>query len=174
MTDIFPVWNPGQDITADALNLMLPQIYWKANSEDRVSTTTLADDSDLVAPLKANAVYHVTMYIHYTALDANRIKTAWRVPSGVSGNRSALGADQGQILSSSSGGQGRWGVHNYGTTVQYGTRVNAGDQCIAIEDAIVTMGSVDGTLALQWAQQTSSTSITRVAAGSYMEVRRLA
>jgi hypothetical protein len=174
MTDTFPVWNPGQDITADALNMMLPQTYWKAVSEDRVSTTTLADDADLVAPLLANAVYHVTMYLHYAATNACRLKTQWRVPSGVTGNRSCLGADQGQILSVTSGGQGRFGVHLYSTPSTYGTRDSSSNQCFAIEDAIVTTGSTAGTLALQWAQATSGVDITRMGAGSYMEVKRLA
>jgi hypothetical protein len=174
MSDTYPVINPGQTVTADLMNSMLPQIYWKANSEDRVSTTTLADDSDLVAPLAANAVYHVTMYLHFAAKATPRIKTQWRVPGGVSGNRSAIGPDQGAILTASSGGQGRFGVHNYTTDVIYGTRDNNTLQCIAVEEGTVTTGATAGTIALQWAQQTSGTDFTRMGSGSYMEIRRLA
>jgi hypothetical protein len=115
------------------------------------------------------------MYLHYAATNIGRFKTQWRVPSGVSGNRSCIGADQGVILSTtSSGGQGRYGVHNYTTASTYGTRDNSGNQCIAIEEGIVTTGATAGTIALQWAQAASSTDITRMGAGSYMTVRRLA
>jgi hypothetical protein len=169
----YPVLLAGQRITAALLASMLPLEQWKTGNTDRAATTTFADDPDLSILLEANSTYRVEMYLHYAALDAARFKTMWNVPTGWTGNRSAVGPDQGQILSATSGGTGRWGVHNLNTACTYGTRDNAGNQCYALEEGVVTTTTA-GTLALQWAQATSNATASRLAAGSYMRVKRLA
>lgn len=171
----YPSIPAGQRLSGALLASMLPDTYWKTANLDRASTTTFADDPDLAAPLEAGATYHVAFYLHYAALDAARFKTMWNVPSGASGLRSAIGPDQGVILSgTSAGGTGRWGVHNFSTSVTYGTRdPSATNQCAAIEEGVVTTVSA-GTLALQWAQVTSNATAARLGAGSTMHVRRLA
>jgi hypothetical protein len=164
----------GQRITGTLLTSTMPDIMFKTTNEDRASTTTLANDTDLVATLEANATYQVQFYLHFAALDAARFKTAWATPSGASGSRSAVGPDQAAILSStSSGGQGRWGVHAFTTACTYGTRDSATAQCFGLEEGVVTTTSA-GTLAIQWAQATSNATATRLASGSYLIVRRLA
>ncbi|WP_051797719.1 hypothetical protein [Streptomyces sp. NRRL S-337] len=170
----YPVLLAGQRITAALLASMLPLEQWKTANTDRAATTTFADDPDLTVSLEANATYRVEMYLHYAALDAARFKTMWNVPVNWTGLRSAIGPDQGQILSStSSGGTGRWGVHNLSTACTYGTRDHATNQCVAIEEGVVTTIAA-GTLALQWAQATSNATATRLGSGSYMRVKRLA
>lgn len=161
--------------TATAASALDSPIYrYKANHTDRASTTTLADDSDLTVTLDANAVYVVEFHLHYAATDVARIKTAWTVPASAVGNRSAVGPDQGVILSStSSGGTGRWGVHNFGTLAIYGTRDSGGSQCAALEEATV-ITTTGGTCALQWAQNASSATATRMAQGSWMRATRIA
>ncbi|MFI5524975.1 hypothetical protein [Streptomyces platensis] len=168
----YPVLLAGQRITAAMLASMLPLEQMKFANTDRAATTTFADDPDLTIALEAGATYRVEMYLHYAALDAARFKTMWSVPGTWTGNRSAVGPDQGQILSATSGGNGRWGVHNFSTAVTYGTRDNAGNQCYALEEGMVTTTTA-GTLALQWAQATSNATASRLAAGSYMRVKRL-
>jgi hypothetical protein len=172
----YPNIQPGATITADLLNKMMPQVIYKPAHTDRASTTTFTDDPDLIVPLEANGVYYVRMMLHHASTDATRFKTMWRVPSGtLGGNRSCVGPDQGQILSgTSSGGTGRWGVHNFSTASTYGNRNDAGNQAFAMEEGVIFMGSTPGTLALQWAQATSGATNTRLAQGSFMEVRRLA
>ncbi|MET7514078.1 hypothetical protein ABZS88_11460 [Streptomyces sp. NPDC005480] len=170
----YPSILAGQRINGALLASMLPDVYWKTANLDRASTTTFADDPDLAAPLEAGATYHVTVYLHYAAIDLARFKTMWNVPSGASGLRSAMGPDQGVTLSgTSAGGTGRWGVHAFTTSVTYGTRDHATNQCAAIEEGTVTTTSA-GTLALQWAQVTSNATAARLGAGSTMHVRRLA
>ncbi|MEU8906500.1 hypothetical protein [Streptomyces mirabilis] len=137
-------------------------------------TTTFASDAELQCTLAANSTYRVEFYLHYMALDAARLKTQWLVPSGASGNRSAVGPDQGQILSAtSSGGQGRFGVHAFNTACIYGTRDSTTNQCFAMEEAVVTTGASGGTLALQAAQQTANATASKIAIGSYMRVKLL-
>lgn len=173
----YPALYSGQRLTADVLSSLLPDVYYKIGNTDRSATTTLADDPDLTATLEANAVYHIEFRLHYAALAAAAFKTAWTIPSGATGNRSAVGPDQGIDLSSStsgSGGQGRWGAHSYtATTITYGTRNHATNQCWALEESVITTSSA-GTLAMQWAQATSNATATRLAAGSSLFVRRLA
>lgn len=169
----YPQILAGRSIKASTLEQMLPVQLWKTANTDRPSQTTLADDPDLTTVLEANATYRVIFYLHYAALDAARFKTAWTVPSGAIGGRTAIGADQGVILSAtSSGGTGRWGFHNYSTVCTYGTRDSLANLCSAVEEATLTTTS-GGTLAIQWAQATSNATATRLAAGSSLRVERL-
>ncbi|MGW7424431.1 hypothetical protein ACWGJB_31120 [Streptomyces sp. NPDC054813] len=150
----------------------LPTEIYKQNDFTMTSTTTFASDPELQMTLAANSTYRVEFYLHYAALDAARLKTQWLVPASASGNRSALGPDLGQILSStSSGGTGRFGVHTFTTAVTYGTRDSASSQCVAIEEGTVTTGASGGTLAIQAAQATSNATASKIAAGSFMRVR---
>jgi len=166
-------WATGR-VSSGSSALGLPRYAYKPAHTDRVSTTTLADDPDLTMQLDANAVYYVEFWLHYAAMDAVRFKTAWTVPASANGGRSALGPDQGQILSStSSGGVGRFGVHNFTTTCIYGSRDSTGNQCLAVEEGTV-ITTTAGTCALQWAQATSSTTFTRLGLGSLMRATRLA
>ncbi|MFI2426499.1 hypothetical protein ACH5A7_20785 [Streptomyces sp. NPDC018955] len=176
----YPSIYAGQRITGTLMQSMLPDVIWKTANEDRAATTTLANDSDLVATLEANATYHVTMYIHFASLEAAQFQTQWAVPTGATGNRSAAGAAY-ELASSgaatsqaANGGYHRSGVHGFSTSVRYGTRASATNQALALEEAIVTTSSTAGTLALMWAQVTSNATATRVGAGSSMHIRRLA
>ncbi|MGW4493735.1 hypothetical protein [Streptomyces sp. NPDC004376] len=152
--------------------LYTPVHRYKSATLDR-ATNTLADDPDLTVSLDAGAVYHVEFHLHFAATDTARFRTAWTVPSGATGNRSAVGPDQGQILSStSSGGTGRYGVHNFTTACTYGTRNDNTLQCTALEEANVTTTTA-GVCALQWAQATTNATASRLAAGSFMRVTRI-
>ncbi|MFF9582504.1 hypothetical protein [Streptomyces achromogenes] len=169
----YPQILAGMRITAGLLTSMQPQQFSKAAHTDRASTTTFADDPDLTATLEANATYRVIFRLHYAAVDAARFKTQWRTPANATGARTAVGPDQGAILSgTSSGGAGRWGVHSYATACTYGTRDSTSAQCSAVEEAVLTTSS-GGILALQWAQATASTTLTRLAAGSSLFLERL-
>lgn len=170
----YPVIYAGQKITGALLTSMETIDVWKTANTDRAATTTLADDPDLTVTLEANATYRVIFRLFYAALDVARFKTAWTVPSGTTGNRAAVGPDQGVILSgTSSGGQGRWGVHNYTTACTYGTRDSAVNLCSAVEESIVVT-TTSGTLAIQWAQVTSNATASRLGTGSSLHVKRLA
>lgn len=159
------------------INYLYGQLFvetFKVADTTWTSTTTFTSDPDLQCTLAANSVYRVEIILHYAALDAARLKTQWLVPASATGNRSAVGPDQGQILSvGSSGGTGRWGVHGFTSAVIYGTRDSGVSQCFAQEEGIVTTGASGGTLALQAAQSTSNATSSRIAAGSYMRVKLL-
>ncbi|MBT2508796.1 hypothetical protein J7I98_23500 [Streptomyces sp. ISL-98] len=168
----YPTIASGRRMSAGVYQSMLPQEKWKTAHEDRSATTTFADDTDLTTELEANAVYHVIMYLHYAAISTAGFKTAWTVPSGATGNRSAQGAGS-AATDATAATTSRFGVHAFTTSVSYGTRNSASNQCLAQEEAIVTTTSA-GTLAVQWAQTTSDATATRLGAGSIMIVRRIA
>ncbi|MCH0555822.1 hypothetical protein [Streptomyces sp. MUM 16J] len=160
----------------DPINWLYGQMWTEIykTSDTTRTTSTFADDPDFQVALDASSVYRIEMFLHFAAIDAARFKTQWNVPSGASGNRSAIGPDQGQILSgTSSGGTGRWGVHGFATDATYGSRDSAANQCFAMEEATVFTSSA-GTLALQWCQATTNATATKLAAGSYMRVKKLA
>jgi hypothetical protein len=175
----YPSIYAGQRLTGTLLQSMLPDVIVKNTNEDRASTTTLANDTDLVATLEANATYHVVIYIHFAAVEAAQFQTQWAVPSGASGNRSANGAafelasSGAATAQAANGGYHRSGVHGVATSVRYGTRASATNQALAIEEGVITTSSTAGTLALMWAQFTSNATATRVGAGSSMHIRRL-
>lgn len=174
----YPVMYAGQRLTGQLLQAAQPDIYTKVTNLDRAATTTVTDDPDLTATLEANAVYHVTMYIHFAALDVSQFQTQWTVPASASGIRSAVGpawtlAGGAGTAAAADGGYHRSGAHGYGTAVRYGTRNSASNQCTSVEESVLTTVS-GGTLALQWAQALSNASPTRVAAGSSLHIRRLA
>lgn len=169
---VYPEILAGQKITADLLSSMLPMFVRKGADTNRASTTTLADDPDLTIELEANSVYRVEFIIHYSATAAAGFKTAWTTPSGSSGLKGAWGVDTSPTSTSNPTGDGRWGVHGFGTNIDYGTR-NGANQVMAWETGeIITTNA--GTLALQWAQSTSDASNTRVAQRSILRVHKLA
>ena len=172
----YPPIAAGQRITAGLLLSMLPQTVYKAGNTDRSATTTLADDPDLTVQIAANAVYEVEMRIFYattTGAGGPLFKTAWTVPSGATGNRSAMGPGSTAVDGGADNMAMHSGVHNPSTTVTYGGRNSSTSQAVAIETGTITTVSA-GTLALQWAQATSSASPVRVGTGSRMTVRRIA
>jgi hypothetical protein len=135
----------------------------------------MTDDPDFIVPLEANGVYKVSMHMMMSALPAAGFQTQWRVPSGATGTRSAVGPGTGTTVGTSGDVTGMHvGVHGYGTTINYGGRTSAGFLSWALEESVVIMGATAGTLALQWAQNTSNATYSRLAQGSFMEVRRLA
>ncbi|MFD5682205.1 hypothetical protein [Streptomyces bacillaris] len=170
----YPLILPGLDISAELLNAMHPTFAFKPNHTDRASTTTFTADPDLVLPLAGSAVYRVEAWLNYGAGSTGDFKTSWQVPSGATGNRGVLGPGS----TASDGGAdnitARFGVHNFGTTVNYnGVRNSTGNMAFALETATIWTTSA-GDISLLWAQNTSDATATRLGAGSYMTARRLA
>jgi hypothetical protein len=150
---------------------MLPLEAYKRSNTLRTATTTVTDDPDLQIDLEANAVYYVEWFVHYAAPGAEAIKTAWTVPSAATGLRSAWGVASG-VATSDPSGDGRFGIHAFGTTCTYGTRSNATNQSMLIETGHVETTAA-GLCAFQWAQNTSGLTGAQVCAGSYGRAKRI-
>lgn len=167
----YPTILAGQRITASLLTSLLPNVIYKTTSEDRSATTTLTADTDLQAPLEANAVYHVMMQIHFATMTVAGFQTDWSVPTGASGGRSSISA--GANSNTYADTTGNFGVHNFNTAVNHGNRNSSTNQLWLMEEGMITTTNA-GTLALRWAQVTSNAAATRVGSNSVMIVRRLA
>ncbi|GHD70111.1 hypothetical protein GCM10010317_076710 [Streptomyces mirabilis] len=170
-------WIALNRLASSGTPLFTPVYRYKPADTPR-ATATLSDDPDLTCPLDAGAVYRVEFTLHYAAIDlvsgspAGRFRTQWTVPAGTTGFRSAAGADQGQILSGTAGGQGRWGVHQFGTACTYGDRNDNTLLCVAVEESTV-FTTTAGTVALQWAQAVTNATPTFLAQGSVLRVTRI-
>lgn len=149
-----------------------PMYKYKTINTDR-SSTTLTSDTDMTVTLPPNSACLIEMHLFYAALDVARFRTGWSVPADATGSRSAVGADQGVILSSTSaGGTQRSGVHAYSTICTYGTRDHATNLCSAEETAVLSTVT-GGTVSLQWAQVTLNATPARLGVGSWMRATRL-
>ena len=176
---IYPNYTAGQRLTAADLQAGQFMIAVKTSNTDRASITTLTADPDLSFALAANAVYLVEFYLHYAALASASagFNTTWAVPSGASGNRSAHGlastvSDTSSAPAGGGAGSVRSGVHGYATAIAYGSRNSGSNQCFALEEGLVTTSSA-GTCAIQWAQNVSNATATRLAAGSWARALRI-
>lgn len=169
----YPVPRVGQRATSALLLSLLPETIYKTADEDRNSTTTFTADDELTATLLANSVYLVEFEIHYATLNVAGFKTDWTTPAGSVGLKSVLGPGSTQSESAANNISGRFGVHGYGTAVAYGNRNDSANQLVARENSVITTTS-SGTVAIRWAQVTSNAGSTRVAAGSFMRIRKLA
>jgi hypothetical protein len=167
----YPNIVPGDDITDDLLNSMIPITKYKVTSEDRASTTTATLDSELFVTVEANAVYRVEIYIHYAAGNTGRLRTQWEVPTGSSGLRGTMGLDPAVTNATNAIGETRNGVHGFATNVDYGNR-SSGFQALAFEEGIVVTTN-PGTIGLMWCQASSDATNTTVANYSFMRVTRI-
>jgi hypothetical protein len=171
---IYPSIAVGQRITADLLTSMLPQTVYKSGTTSRSSTTTLADDPDLVLALPANAVGLVEFFVKYGDATGVLIKTDWNQTGISSVNRQVMGAGSTASDGSADNMASHWGVHGFTTTSVYGTRTVTGNQLWLYEWSFVTVGAANATVAFQWAQNASSATAISVVSGSFARWTRYA
>lgn len=171
---IYPDVQVGDLVTADLLDSMQPVYVAKGSDEARTSTTTLADDAELIITLAASATYYVQMEVGCSADAAGDIKTAWNLSAGIdtTGGRRVEGPGSTSNDANSDNVTTRWGIHGFTTSITYGARTGAAGMHIR-ETAYVTT-STGGTITLQWAQATSSLTATTVSARSFIRAERIA
>ncbi|AVH57893.1 MULTISPECIES: hypothetical protein [Streptomyces] len=168
----YPVIQPGTTVTSGLLMSMLPVEVSKSSATSRASTITLADDPDLQFQLAANATYFIEFFIRYAAVSPGKFRMDFgTLPAGASGNYAIDALDQ---VVTGGTGDTRMGVHNPTTPIVLGDRASGSNQCLAQASVYITTSSTPGTLALRWAQETSSATATVVSAGSYARLKRTA
>lgn len=160
-------WSVGEVLTAADLNAWaVPLAVRKASATSRVSTATPSADPDLFLTVAANAVYKVELGLAYDADAGGDLKFQFSVPSGtmtlvhgswLSGTAALFTDDQvvSEVIVPVTGG------------------VGAGTAAGVLGNYILAVGSTAGTLALQWAQGTSSATATILHANSYLIARRI-
>lgn len=168
----------GLSVTGSVMAQNTPYLVSKPSNTDRTSTTTRTADPHLTVSLLANATYIVEFHLFIGGSTFALVMTEWFVPSGATGLKGGIGpassATEGTAGNNNADGVAmRAGSHNFGTALTYGRRNVNTNLCYALETGTVTTTSA-GTLALAWAQSTSSTTFNRVGQGSWMRVVRIA
>lgn len=170
----YPDIAASDDLTVEMLRAMIPNFVVKGTSETRASTTTLADDTDLLFPVTAGEQYVIKFHICASAILAADIQTSWNVPAGTSGLKRILGPGSTATDASADNISMRCGVHNPGTAVTYsGVRNSNALAFTVLEEAVLTI-TTTGTVAFRWAQATSNATGSIVFSSSWAEYRRIA
>ncbi|MFC4494061.1 hypothetical protein ACFPA8_07935 [Streptomyces ovatisporus] len=170
MATQYPGWLAGQRITAARISASLPQFVYCETNLDR-TTSTLSADPVLQFPLEANAVYVVEfcLFLGATAT-AQRPRTRWSAPTASDGLRGVFGP--GSTATSDNNITARSGCHGMATIVEYGIRgANTNLQHITEAGTVFTTDA--GTLALEWAQTTTSATFTRRGMASWGRCTRV-
>jgi hypothetical protein len=162
-------WFSGEDITATNLNEMQPLNAYKPAQTSRASTTTLAADPNLAAPVVAAGVYEVECYLNYTgaAQGSGDLKFAFTGPSGATFTWSALG------FAVSGGFTTPEMICNNTLTSTRQVGSNSGSTVDCWIKGSLIVSSTAGTLTLTWAQNTSSSTATVLSAGCWLRLIRV-
>ncbi|MEU9839747.1 hypothetical protein AB0C69_11055 [Actinomadura sp. NPDC048032] len=168
----YPNIAAGQRVTASLLTSMLPQHVVKQANTDKVNATFGADP-ELTLPLVANAVYQVEFLLIAGGIATADVQTRWALPATASGQKVVNGPGSTALDTNADNVATRQGVHTFGTAILYNGVRNATASYFRIyEYAVVTLVDA-GSITLEWAQGTTQTTASRIAAGSMLRVRRL-
>lgn len=159
-----PLIESGMPLWPELLNA--PTAY-KTGDTSRASTTTLAADPDLAVPVIANAVYGVSLYVAHTYDPACDFKFSWSGPAG--STMTNWTAD----WRTTDGVEVSGAFASLGTTVPITSASGSFTQPVWAHGLLV-IGGTAGTLALTWAQNTSSVNPAIVRAGSMLRLERVA
>jgi hypothetical protein len=169
----YPSIAAGQRITAGLLTSMLPQHVVKQANTDKASTIAFGADPELSLPLSANAVYQVEFLLIAGGITTADIQTRWALPGTASGQKVVTGPGSAAADTNADNVATRQGVHTFATAILYNGVRNATASYFRIYEYGVVTTTDAGNITLEWAQGTSQTTASRIAAGSMLRVRRL-
>lgn len=165
-----PVFSTGDVPTATQVNNWFVNeiCVVKAGNTSRASTTTLADDPDLVFSVDANTKYRVTMMLLVAAQVANDFKMDFTLPAGASFNYAMSTQTTGAAVYSDD----QIFPVVAGTSTAIGGLAGVGS-AVGMVDGLLAVAGTAGTFKLQWAQLVSGASATSLMANSWLEARRV-
>jgi hypothetical protein len=165
-----PVHAVGEVVTASRINSWFINTLYAAKTatESVVSSTAFQDDDDLTVAVEANCVYDLAVVLNYDGHVSGDFKSQTVLPAGAT--------IAGQVVGIHSGAASANDVY---TTAWDGGAVNAGGlgagtTCAWSGRGLLTVAGTAGTCKLQWAQIFSHATATRLFAGSYLVLRRVA
>jgi hypothetical protein len=142
----------------------------KISSESVTSSTVLQDDDVLTVTVAASSVYELSGVLFYDgASGAADLKFSWVGPAGATMEWSSV------CLSAAAVDTGDIEAIAYATIGAVGTAgtLGAGTNLAVLLDGLLTVAGTAGTFKLQWAQNTSNGTATRVLLKSYIVLRRI-
>lgn len=147
------------------------QLVRKTATESVTSSTALQDDDELLIPAGANEVWALDFVLYTDGATAGDIKATVVGPAGATGTVSVQGPGTGattfadHLTNEQSAG--------LGTAPPAGT-LGAGNPTRVSVRALVVNGATAGDVKLQWAQNVSNGTATRVLANSHLIAHRIA
>lgn len=149
----------------------LTQTAVKTTDETRTSTTTVSNDTHLVASLEANSVYRFTGMLLFDGPEAADAKISFTAPSGATGGWSPVAGTLGTTTPDGAA-QLKMAGRRFGAEVDVGVLASSATLAglIALPHGFVATGATAGTLRLQWAQSSSNATAVSLKAGSTLEV----
>lgn len=140
----------------------------KTANTNRSSTTTLADDPDLVfSGLPANSEWHVQAWLRHQSPTAADLTWQWLGPTGAVFDHT--------ILTITTTGAQFTDDNTYGWSIASPTTSGGlgSNQIPIVCEGVLTTSSTAGTFKLQWAQGTSNAGSSTLLANSFVVMRRL-
>ena len=164
-----PTWVPAQVLTAsDVDNYFIPLVGLKASDTSRASNTTQSNDPDLIVSVAANTAYEFRLWLNYEGgtQGSSDLKLGLAVPASSTARASSTYVN-------SSGGSVVEAYYTSGAAAQVPGTNGAGNiRGFRMVGTLIT-GASSGSLALSWAQNTSSGTATTLHTGSVLEVWRV-
>ena len=172
----YPSLAVGDLVTADLLQGMVPKYYIKPSGENRTSTTTLADDTDLQGIPLDPGTYEIEFlgFMTQATTTTQKLKTRWGF-TGTWNNpdRNVIGPGQNQTAAPANVTEANFaGAQAAGQDVVVSTAVTVVFTGWREWSANVQV-SVAGNFSLQWAQNSSSANASRLEGGSMFRIRRI-
>lgn len=170
---------PGAPIEADDVIALQDAIADHRLVEKTAVTNkvnnTLANDPHLFATVEANSTYtfEMTLFVNTAASNTPDIKVALAFPASSTVSWGAIGLDVGATSTSGSLAANAWIETVVSGAAINRAATNSGGVMLVIKGRIKVAGTA-GTLQLQWAQVTTTAENTSIAAGSFMEIVKLA
>ena len=156
-------------LAATATQFVLPLFARKATDEARALTTTLANDTSLTVPgLVSGAIYEVQAVLIYdggTGGSEGDFQWKFTVPTSSTGVQAYTRQNLSGTFTGAFGSA--WTTANFAQTTGVGTSM-----CVQIKGLLIP--GANGTITLQWAQNSSSATNTHLLTNSYLLVRRVA
>ncbi len=174
-------WAAGDEISALLLKAGQLHMVIKQANQDVVDSTTMVDDSELVIPLEASAVYVATWCLAVGAVDNGgglepHINTEFTVPAGATGFKFAQGPRYpGTATSDRTNTTMVTAVHNFTTDRQYGT-ISLTSAAAAVEHHTYVTSSTAGDVTLRFClgnNPAGAGDTCRVLAGSFVAYTRV-
>lgn len=163
-----PVFTPGQVFNAADVNeWCVPHVVVKATDQLKTSNTTLGADNELFVAVAASATYVVHLFLNYEGGTESTSDIKWQfvIPAGATlrahhiheGPAGSANAIEGITGSS---------VNTAGTK-------GAGIQCGATALGTLIVAGTSGNISVNWAQNTSNGTATKVLAQSSLMLQRV-
>lgn len=147
------------------------RVVKKSASQTITNSTTFTSDSDFSVTLDAGKTYRVELYSVVTGPAAADVKFQWVATGGVLAltNRNCIGPNAATTDVNATTVRAN-GAPGFATAIVYGTDGTNGSRIVETFLAETTTNNTNGTLTLQWAQNTANVTGTAMNVNSYLVV----